>query len=210
MIRAISAWATAAMCGIAATALVQLMIAFLPVADLRAVHHPGADSTALRAGAWALLIACGCFGCTSCAVWAARARANLVVFGLRSRRIVNSVGRAPELRRRMAVLTWLLRCTLLAGGVALLLAELAGRDNAAEIADVRRQARAGHPVDDALAAHLFGRQLVLHLPAAALFVLAAALALLIIARVTSAQYGRVARLRARDEAFAAVGGTIRA
>ncbi|MFG2038322.1 hypothetical protein [Dactylosporangium sp. NPDC048998] len=200
MIRAISRWATVAMLGVAATALVDLAIAFLPLADLWAAHHPGPESAALattiRIGAWTALAVTGVVTAVAAGGWAARARSNLAAFGVSSRRITHgSVGPLPGLRRRMTVLTWLLRATLLSGCAAMLVAWLAGLDNAAEIADVRRQAAAGLRVDDALAAHLFGRQLVLRLPAAALFVAAAVVALLLIARVTSAQYGRVARLR---------------
>ncbi|WP_426507928.1 hypothetical protein ACPPVO_56375 [Dactylosporangium sp. McL0621] len=216
MIRAISGHASAAMLLVAAAALVNLGIAFLPLADLHALHHPGRESAALaitlRAGGWVLLAGC-CLGAAAAwAGWLVRARANLVAFGVRSRRVVDSVGRAPEVRRRMTVFTWAFRGTLLAGAATLPVASLAGRETAAEMGGVRAQARAGQPVDDALAAHLFGRELVLYLPAAALFVLAAAFALLLIAHITSAQYGRVARLRARDSAVAseAVDGTIRA
>ncbi|WP_432979920.1 hypothetical protein [Dactylosporangium sp. CA-233914] len=212
MIRAISHWATVTQLGLAAAALAQLVIAFLPVADLWAVHHPGAESAALaatlRVGAWTLTMLSAAVAFAAIVAWAGRARANLAAFGIRSRRITDSVGRDPALRRRVTALVWLLRAAVAAGAVALVLAWAAGRDNAGEIGAVRGQARAGHPVDDALAGHLLGRQLVLNLPAAALFVLAAALALLLIARVTSAQYGRVASLRAQEAAAPAIGGTI--
>ncbi|GAA3297458.1 hypothetical protein Dvina_49010 [Dactylosporangium vinaceum] len=231
MIRAISSWATAAMVFAAAAALTNLAMAFLPVVDLHAVHHPGpattALATALRLVAGVLLGGFALAFAVAWAGWSSRARKNLQGFGVRSRRVVDSIGRAPDVRRRMTTLTWALRGAVLAGGLALLLAWLGGRSTAGEIADVRAQARSGHPVDDALAAHLFGREVLLYLPSAALFVLVAVLALLFIARVTSAQYGRVARLSgdtglaggdavgrrrlgARDDAVALVGGTIRA
>ncbi|WP_432831640.1 hypothetical protein [Dactylosporangium sp. CA-092794] len=205
MIRAISGWATAAMLGLAATALVYLVIAFVPLADLWAAHHPGqrasAAAAAIRLSAWAALALAGAVAAVATGGWAGRARANLEAFGVRSRRIAHgSVGRSPALRRRMTALVWLLRGSLLAGCAAALLGWLAGQDNAAEIGDVRAQAAAGRPVDGALAADLFGRQLVLRLPAAALFVIAAAVAVVLVARVTSAQYGRVARLRGAAEA----------
>jgi hypothetical protein len=95
----------------------------------------------------------------------------------------------------MTALVWLLWGSLFAGGAATLLGVLAGLPNRAEIGTVREVAADGGPVDRVLAADLFGRQLVLGLPGAALFVLAAAAAVGLIAAVTSAQYGRVARLR---------------
>jgi len=212
VVGALSGRANAAMLLLAAAALVNLAMAFLPLADLHAAHHPGPEpaalATTLRAGGRALLAGCVVAGGVAWAGWFIRARANLAAFGVRSRRVVDSVGRAPEVRRQITVLTWAFRGTVLAGAATLPVAWLAGRATAAEAGGVRARARAGHPVDDALAAHLFGRELLLHLPAAAFFVLATALGLMLIAHVTSAQYGRVARLRARDAAFAAVDGTI--
>ncbi|WP_433052073.1 hypothetical protein [Dactylosporangium sp. CS-033363] len=213
MIRALAHWANAAMVAVAAAALLNLGMAFLPLADLHAVHHPGPETaalaTTLRLVGWAgravLLL-------TAALVWigwVSRARSNLVAFGVRSHRVVDSVGRAPEPRRHMTLLTWAFWGTSLVGAATLLVAWLAGRETAAEIGLVRTQARDGRAVDDALAGHLFGRELLLYLPSAALFVLAAGFAVLIVAHVTSAQYGRVARLRARDSVLAE-GGTIRA
>ncbi|MFI5914649.1 hypothetical protein [Dactylosporangium sp. NPDC051541] len=206
VIRGISAWATAAMVCVAAAALTNLAAAFLPIVDLRAVHHPGPATTGL-ASALRVVAALVLFGfvlgfAVAWGGWSRRARGNLLGFGVRSRRVVDSVGRAPEVRRRMRVLTWLLWSTVLAAVVTRLLAWSAGRSTAGEIGEVRAQAWAGQPVDDALAAHLFGRELVLGLPAAVLFVLAAALTMVFVGRVTSAQYGRVARLRARELAGA--------
>jgi len=199
-VRAISHWATAAMLGIAGSALVYLLIAFVPLADLWAVHRPGASPSALagtvRIAAWILLgmtVAVAAFAFTG---WARRAKSNLVAFGTRSRKLTHgSVGRSPVLRRRMTILTWLFWSSLGTGILTTALGAVAGLDNAGEIDDVRAQAAGGQPVDSVLAAHLFGRQLTLRLPGAALFVIAAVFALLLIARTTSAQYGRVARLR---------------
>jgi hypothetical protein len=203
-IRAISHWATAAMLGVAGTALAYLVIAFVPLADMWAVRRPGPDAAALagtvRIAAWALLGGAAVVAAVATGGWVGRARSNLVAFGVRSRRLAHgSVGRSPALRRRMTVLTWLFRASLLTACGVALLGYLAGLDNAGEIGEVREQAAAGGRVDDALAAHLFGRQLMLRLPGAALFVIAAGFALLLIARVTSAQYGRVARLRGGTE-----------
>ncbi|GAA4248425.1 hypothetical protein [Dactylosporangium darangshiense] len=212
MIRGLSRWATVAMAAVAGTALVYLAIALLPLVDLWAARHPGPDrsafATTLRIGGWSLLAAVAAVSAVAAAGWAVRARSNLAAFGVRSRRLAHgSVGRSPHLRRRMTVLVWLLWSTLFAGAAATLLGVLAGLDNRAEIGSVRDLAASGRPVDHALAADLFGRQLVFGLPGAALFVIAAAAAVGLIAAVTSAQYGRVARLRV---APAGDGGTIRA
>lgn len=199
-VRAISHWATAAMLGIAGTALVHLLIAFVPLVDIWAVHRPGAGTAALagtvRIVSWILFAATATVAAIAFTGWARRAKSNLVAFGTKSKKLtIGSVGRSPVLRRRMTILTWLFWAGLVTGCLATGLGTIAGLDNVREIGDVRDQAASGQPVDRALAAHLFGRQLTLRLPGAALFVIAAVFALLLIARITSAQYGRVARLR---------------
>ena len=201
-IRAISSWATASMLAVAAAALTHLCVAFLPLADIWAAHRPGTDSGAVRLGAWVVLATTVVTAWVVFAGWARRARSNLVAFGIRTTSAmplrdvaVGSVGRAPALRRSMTVLTWLWWLSLLATLLAVALGVLAGLDNLREIDDVRERVAAGGTVDRALVSHLFGRQLLLRLPGAALGVVAAAFALVLIARVTSAQYGRVARIR---------------
>jgi hypothetical protein len=214
MIRALSRWATVAMVAVAGSALVYFASALLPLADLWSAHRPGAGraalAAALRTAAWVALGTGLAVAAVAVGGWAARARSNLAAFGAGSRRLARgSVGRSPAIRRRMTALVWLLRAALFAGCAAALLGHLAGLDNAAEIGQVRAQAAAGRPVEHGLADHLFGRQLVLRLPGAALLVLAAALAVLLIGRVTSAQYGRVAHLRGTLMVPAAAdGGTI--
>ncbi|GGM16676.1 hypothetical protein ACFFX1_41020 [Dactylosporangium sucinum] len=206
-VRAIAHWATAAMLAVAGAALANLALAFAPLADIWAAHRPGAEPSALagtvRIGLGIALAACLAATAVAARGWHARARGNLAAFGVADRRVTTgSVGRAPRQRRSMLVLTWVFRGLALAGAVATLLGVLSGLDNAVEIGRVRHLAAAGEPVDRALVAHLFGRQLVLRLPGAALLVGAAGAAVLLIARTTSAQYGRIARLRM-------VGGTIR-
>ncbi len=237
-IKAISSWATAAMLAVAAAALTHLCVAFLPLADIWAAHRPGGDASAVagaaRLGAWVVLAAAVVTASATFAGWARRARSNLVAFGIRTTSAmplfdvaVGSVGRAPALRRRMTVLTWLWWLSLLAALAAVVFGVVAGLDNVREIGDVRDRVAAGGTVDGALVSHLFGRQLLLRLPGAVLSIVAAVFALVLIARVTSAQYGRVARirgaaaplatlrsLRAGDEDWTvvlpmAVGGTIR-
>ncbi|MGI5245484.1 hypothetical protein [Dactylosporangium sp. CA-139066] len=210
VIRALSTWATVAMAAVAGTALVYLAITLLPLVDLWAARHPGpgraALAGALRIAGWVLLAAVAALSAVAAGVWGARARSNLAAFGVRTRRLAHgSVGRSPGLRRRVTALVWSLWGALLAGGAATVHGVLAGLPNRAEIGAVREGVAAGGPVDRALAADLFGRQLVLGLPGAALFVLAAAAAVTLIAAVTSAQYGRLARLRAPDPGD---GGTI--
>ncbi|MEU0554695.1 hypothetical protein [Dactylosporangium sp. NPDC006015] len=201
-IRAISGWATAAMLAVAGAALTHLCVAFLPLVDIWAAHRPGTDAAAVRLGGWAALAVAVLTAWVAFAGWAGRARSNLAAFGIRATSAVplmdvavGSVGRSPLLRRRMTVLTWLWWLGLLLTVTAVGVAVLAGLDNLREIDDVRERVAAGGTVDRALVSHLFGRQLLLRLPGAALGIAAAVVALILIARVTSAQYGRVARLR---------------
>lgn len=205
-VKAISSWATAAMLAVAAAALAHLCVAFVPLADIWAAHRPGGDASAVagavRLGAWAVLAAAVLTALAAFAGWARRARSNLAAFGIRAGSAmplrdvaVGSVGRAPALRRRMSALTWLWWVSLLVTLAAVALGALAGLDNLREIDAVRDRVAAGGAVDRALVSHLFGRQLLLRLPGAVLGVVAAVSALVLIARVTSAQYGRVARLR---------------
>jgi hypothetical protein len=94
------------------------------------------------------------------------------------------------------VLVWTWWAALLAASGALVVALVAGLANVGELAGIRAGLIAGLPVDQPLARHLLGRQVALRLPSAALLVLAAALAVLVVARITNAQYAKVARLRA--------------
>jgi hypothetical protein len=212
-IKAISSWATGAMLAVAAAALTHLCVAFLPLVDIWAAHRPGSDVGAVRLGGWIVLAITVLLAWAVFAGWARRARSNLVAFGIRTTSAmplrdvaVGSVGRAPALRRSMTVLTWLWWLSLLAALTVAVLGGLAGLDNLREIADVRERVAAGGTVDGALVSHLFGRQLLLRLPGAVLSVVAAVFALVLIARVTSAQYGRVARIRGA----AVPGATLRA
>jgi hypothetical protein len=181
-------------------------VAFLPLIDIWAAHRPGGDASAVagavRLGAWAVFAAAVLTAWAVFAGWTRRARSNLVAFGIRTTSAMplldvaaGSVGRAPALRRRMTVLTWLWWLSLLAALAAVVLGVVVGLDNLREIDDVRDRVAAGRAVDGALVSHLFGRQLLLRLPGAVLSVVAAVFALVLIARVTSAQYGRVARIR---------------
>lgn len=110
---------------------------------------------------------------------------------------VKSVGRSRprSARRRIAVLVWAWWAAVLAAAGALVVAVAAGLANVRELAGIRASRLSGLPVDQALARHLLGRQVALRLPSAALLVLAAVLAVLVVARITNAQYAKVARLR---------------
>lgn len=111
---------------------------------------------------------------------------------------VKSVGRSRprSARRRLALLVWSWWTALLAAAGALVVAVAAGLDNVSELAGIRASRLSGRPVDEALAQYLLGRQVALRLPSAVLLVLAAVLAVLVVARITNAQYAKVARLRA--------------
>jgi hypothetical protein len=110
---------------------------------------------------------------------------------------MKSVGRSRprRARQRIAALVWVWWAGLLAALGALTVAVVAGLANVRELAEIRASMIAGLPVDQPLARHLLGRQVELRLPSAALLVLAAVLAMLVIAKVTRAQYAKVARLR---------------
>jgi hypothetical protein len=110
---------------------------------------------------------------------------------------VGSVGRSRGggARRRMALLVWAWWATLVAALCAAGLGLVAGSDHAQELAGIRSAMAAGEPVEVPLAVDLLCHQVVQRLPSASLFVVAAALALLLVARVTNAQYAKVARLR---------------
>src|SRR5262249_52456436 len=109
---------------------------------------------------------------------------------------VKSVGRSRPrtARRRISLLVWAWWTALLAAAVALAVAVGAGLPKVRELAGIHASLVPGQPVDQPLARHLLGREVALRLPSAALLVLAAALALLVVARITSAQYAKVARL----------------
>jgi hypothetical protein len=110
---------------------------------------------------------------------------------------MKSVGRSRPrwARQRLAALVWIWWTGLLAALGALTFAVAAGLANVRELAEIRASMIAGLPVDQPLARHLLARQVELRLPSAALLVLAAVLAMLVIAKVTRAQYAKVARLR---------------
>jgi hypothetical protein len=111
----------------------------------------------------------------------------------------SSVHRNQVSRRRMRVLVWLWWVVLVSAVGALAAGLVVWSASAQEADQLRTRVVAGEPLDAALAVGLFSRQVTLRLPSAVLFVVAAVLALLMIARVTNAQYARVAKLRGASQ-----------
>lgn len=111
----------------------------------------------------------------------------------------SSVHRTRASRRRMRVLVWLWWVALVSAVGAFTAGLVVWSASAQEAGELRTRVVAGQPFDAALAVGLFSRQVTLRLPSAVLFVVAAVLALLMIARVTNAQYARVAKLRGASQ-----------
>jgi hypothetical protein len=86
----------------------------------------------------------------------------------------------------------------LAAGLAIVLSQIT------ELSRLRDQLAAGETVDRALAAEVLGNQIAARLPSAALFVAAAVLLVVIVARVTEAQYARLDTFRQRRPANASI------
>jgi hypothetical protein len=223
-VQAISGWATAAMFSIATFALAYLLDTLSPLVDVWAARRAGAGASVagvVQALGWAVPALTLVLAVSSFVGWVAKARANVRVLsrqrtfldrlplGLWLVPVTNlvlpplhlsdlaarSVGRGTRRRQSTVRLVWLWWATFVSALVAVAAGLSAGADNAAEMAGLRARVAAGEPVDVGLAVDLFGRQVVLRLPAAALFVVAAVLALLVIAKVTNAQYAKVAKLR---------------
>jgi hypothetical protein len=97
------------------------------------------------------------------------------------------------------VLVWLWWVALVSAVGAFTAGLVVWSASAQEAGELRTRVVAGQPFDAALAVGLFSRQVTLRLPSAVLFVVAAVLALLMIARVTNAQYARVAKLRGASQ-----------
>jgi hypothetical protein len=112
---------------------------------------------------------------------------------------MSSVGksRGKGARRRLGALVWVWWTMLIAALSTATLALIAGDSSAQELAEIRSAMVNGEPVEVPLAVDLFGQEVAQRLPSASLFVVAAALALLVVAKVTNAQYAKVARLRGR-------------
>jgi hypothetical protein len=212
-VRAISGWATGAMCSIAGFALVFLLGAFSPLVEAWAVRDPGArvPMLATRAVGGLLIVGLGLAAMTWL-VWSAKAAANVAVLVRKRpakarppvrmvRLAASSVGPDNPVRQRRTVrLVWAWGAASLSAVLAFAAGWDAQRANAQELADIRAAMATGDRVDAPLARALFSRELVARLPAAVLVVAAAVLALLVIARVTNAQYTRVVSLTRRRRA----------
>jgi hypothetical protein len=86
---------------------------------------------------------------------------------------------------------------LLGGWVAMGLGLASLLGEVKELSRLREQLAAGETVDRALAAEVLGNQIAARLPSAALFVAAAVLLVVVVARVTEAQYARWDAFRQR-------------
>jgi hypothetical protein len=221
-VRPIAGWATAAMAAIAACTLAYLWRAFEPLLDAwaarRVVGWVGVvDRAAMVAFAGTAVLATVLF-----LVWLTKARANVKVFRggrftARDRFAVGvwlvpvtnlvlpllqttdlavaSAGRDPKARRRMTTLVGLWWGAVMAALLAYAGSVYLGSGYTQELNQLHDGVAAGQPVDVSLAADLFGGEVARQLPAVVLILLAAVLALVVVARITGAQYARVARLR---------------
>jgi hypothetical protein len=221
-VRPIAGWATAAMAAIAACTLTYLWRAFEPLLDAWAARHATGwvgvvDRAATVAFAGTAVLATVLF-----LVWLTKARANVKVFRggrftARDRFAVGvwlvpvtnlvlpllqttdlavaSAGRDPKARRRMTTLVGLWWGAVMAAVLAYAGSVYLGSEYTQELNQLHDDVAAGRPVDVSLAADLFGGEVARRLPSVVLILLAAVLALVVVARITGAQYARVARLR---------------
>jgi hypothetical protein len=221
-VRPIAGWATATMAAIAACTVAYLWLTFEPLLDAWAARRTvawvgGVDLAAVASFGGTAALATMLF-----LVWLTKARANVRVFRggrftMRDRvaaavwlvpvtnlvlpllqttdLAVASAGRDPRARRRMTTLVGLWWGAILATLLAYAGAAYEGHRYAAELRDLHDRTAHGRAVDVPLATDLFGGEVARALPSAVLLLLAAVLALVMVARVTGAQYARVARLR---------------
>jgi hypothetical protein len=221
-VRPIAGWATATMAAIAACTLAYLWWTLEPLLDAWAAHHGIAWVGRVDLAAEAALGGTAGVATVLFLVWLTKARANVRVFRggrftMRDRLAVvvwlipatnlvlplmqvtdlavASAGRDPRARRRMTTLVGLWWGVNLATLLAYAGAVFEGRGYAIELHDLHEETARGKAVDGELAADLFGGEVARALPSVVLILLGAVLALVVVARVTGAQYARVARLR---------------
>ena len=221
-VRPIAGWATATMAAIAASTVAYLWVTLEPLLDAWAAHRTHAWVGRVDLAAEATFGGTACLATVLFLVWLTKARANVRVFRggrftMRDRLAVvvwlipvtNLVlplmqatdlavavaGRDLRARRRMTTLVGLWWGANLATLLAYTGAVYEGRGYAMELHDLHDRTAQGKAVDVPLAADLFGGEVARALPSAVLILLAAVLALVVVARVTGAQYARVARLR---------------
>jgi hypothetical protein len=204
-LRALSGWATAAMLSIAAFAVAYLLDTLSPVIDAWAARQPAggpATQVARVSAAVDALVVPVSLGLVAVSFvgWLEQARVNAkALTGTRSQpldveRIASaSAGPEPASRTRMLVRVWLGATLTTLGALAAGL--YAFRDSADEAAGLHDHIVTGRPVDGALAAGLFARQIAVRFPSALLLVVAAVLALFVVHRITSAQYAQAERFR---------------
>jgi hypothetical protein len=221
-VRPIAGWATATMAAIAACTLAYLWWTLEPLLDAWAAHREVAWVGRVDLAAEAAFGGTAGVATVLFLVWLTKARANVRVFRggrftMRDRLAavvwlipatnlvlplmqvtdlaVASAGRDPGARRRMTTLVGLWWGANLATLLAYAGAVYEGRGYAIELHELHQGTARGKAVDAALAGDLFGGQVARALPSVVLILLAAVLALVVVARVTGAQYARVARLR---------------
>jgi len=221
-VRPIAGWATATMAAIAACTLAYLWWTLEPLLDAWAARREVAWVGRVDLAAEVAFGGTAGVATVLFLVWLTKARANMRVFRggrftMRDRLAavvwlipatnlvlplmqvtdlaVASAGRDPGARRRMTTLVGLWWGANLATLLAYAGAVYEGRGYAIELHDLHQGTARGKAVDAALAGDLFGGQVARTLPSVVLILLAAVLALVVVARVTGAQYARVARLR---------------
>jgi hypothetical protein len=226
-VRPIAGWATATMAAIAACTLAYLWCTFEPLLDAWAAHRTAGWVGRVDLAAKVAFGATAGVATVLFLVWLTKARANVRVFRggrftMRERLAVvvwlipatnlvlplmqvtdlavAGAGRDPVRRRRMTTLVGLWWGANLATLLAYAGAAYEDRRYAVELHDLHDGTARGKAVDTALAADLFGGEVARALPSVVLILLAAVLALNVVARITGAQYARVARLRGAQRA----------
>jgi hypothetical protein len=221
-VRPIAGWATAAMAAIAACTLAYLWRAFEPLLDAWAARHVAGWVGVVDRAATVTFAGTAVLATVLFLVWLTKARANVKVFRggrftARDRFAVGvwlvpvtnlvlpllqttdlavaSAGRDPKARRRMTTLVGLWWGAVMAAVLAYAGSVYLGSGYTQELNQLHDGVAAGRPVDVSLAADLFGGEVARRLPSVVLILLAAVLALVVVARITGAQYARVARLR---------------
>jgi hypothetical protein len=201
------------MVALAGAALTDLAWAFTPLASVWAAHEaaarggqlPGAVLISSQVGVLALMAVAHVAAWAFLVVWLLRAEANVRVLDLGQRPaglatraslvpafVVSAVARASRCRRP-ATLVWSWWFAWLAGVVAMLAGTALTWPS--ELRDMLAQVLDGATVDVDRAGELLGYQIAGRLPGAVLLLAAAVLGMVVVDRVTAAQYDRFDELR---------------
>ncbi len=221
--RSLHGWATAALLLIAVSALTSLVYAFVPLVEVwqaRQVASTGGNGAAavvtLTRLTVFLLLVLGHLGAwTSVLVWLYRAYANVRVFpGVRPAfpvglaiggwfvpfanlvlppLVVRDLARASEPAGRTRRLVWLWWAAYVLAGIGVVAGS--GYADDPELSGIRAALAGGDSVDTGVAGRVFGRQVNGVLPAMALYLFAGVLLMVLIHRITAAQYDRIDLLR---------------